>query len=88
MEKDNAHMMFGYRILFRPEIRAPYVEMNKSAHFKYEPNGYAELKGVASKYEQMGSYQTKRKILRPYMDLRKPGGFGEDGGGETSLIDD
>jgi hypothetical protein len=47
IEKDNAHMMFGYRILFKQGVRAPYIDRSKSNQFKYEPNGFSELKAVA-----------------------------------------
>lgn len=57
IEKDNAHMMFGFRINLKHGHKFPYLEKHPKSHiYKYEPIGYAELKSVNGKYEQMIGY--------------------------------
>jgi len=62
MEKDNAWMMFGYRVKYNRNVKIIH-ENETSARLRSEI-GQVECKNVSYRYELLAPYQTKRKILR------------------------
>jgi hypothetical protein len=65
MEKDNAWQMFGYRVKFNRNVKLVVPPEHENTNSKYRTDlGQADCKSVSYRYENLGSHQTKRKILR------------------------
>ena len=65
MEKDNAWQMFGYRVKYNRPVKVVVPPEHDNTNSKYRTDvGQAESRSINYRYENMGVYHTKRKILR------------------------